>query len=309
MTNQDQDRDQAVMSYVRGRMPQDMPPDFVSSVMHEVYNTPQRRSWSGWQILAGAATMAAGVAVVAIGLSYVRPMNVGTDPSATATPTAEATRTPEPVAPSRTPDPDATPTPLPADPAWVQSPEEAFGADVQTCEKPAGEPGAPDENWRYLISFPGDWYSNPAGMYAFGDIGVEREECRLFGPEPFDPNYGSADNAGVIVEIVSGEIGIGGTVVSRTEYTVGDSVNGRAAVRFETVPDPDGLVETDPTVTWIIAAGGELPSESSEGQGTTVFSYPEPWMMISSSSADPAEFAEFVEVLDRMIATLEFLEP
>lgn len=311
MNQQDQqiqDRDPQVMSYVRSRMPDDMPPDFISSVMREVHRTPQRRGWSGWPMLAGAATVAAGVAVVAVGLSYVRPPQTGglpsASPSASAAPSVGATTSPEP---SETPVATAEPTPSNGayGPIYSQAPAVGFGADVQSCERGAGQSGSPGENVRYSISLPGDWYFNPAGTYAFGDIGAEREECRLFGPEPFDPNFGPADSAGVTIEIVSGEIGMGGTVVSRTEYTV----DGLPAVRFETVPDPDGIVATDPTVTWVVAIGDELPVESSNGQGGTVFSSSEAFLMISASSADAAEFAEHVEVLDKMVATLDILEP
>ena len=274
---------------------------------------PQRRSWSGWPILAGGATVAAAVAAVVIGLSVVRaPTDVGQDSSPTESPTrsAEPSVAPSPsaspsAAPEPTDTPEATPAPGEFGPVWSMSPEEAF-AEPQSCEGSSGEQFADQgEVIRYAIALPGEWYYNPAGSYAFGDIGVERSECRLFGPEAFDPNFGTADNAGATIEMTSGAWTIGGTVVGRTEYTV----DGVPAVRFETEPEPNGLIETDPTVTWIVAVGGELGSEKNEGPGVTTYTSSEPFLIISSSSEDPAEFDEFVDVLDRMVATLDVLEP
>ena len=298
-----QDRDRELMSYVRGRMSTDMPADFVSSVMYAVHRTPQRRSWGGWPILAGAATVAAGVAAVAIGLSVVRSPQVAEAPSPTpaASPTAtEASVTPAP-SPTATPEPtrEASPEPGAHGPIWSMPPEEAF-ADPQRCEYPVGLPPAQQvPGVRYAVSYPGDWYTNPAGTYVFIDIGVQRSECTLFGSQPFEPmESGSGDTTrtAVFVDVSpGGDFGIPGTVVSETEFTV----DGVPAVRYEFATNPEGIVVAPPSVYWIVGVGGSLPSETNE----------QPFVMLYTSSEDPAELAANADVLDRMAATFEVLEP
>ena len=66
-------------------------------------------------------------------------------------------------------------------------------------------------------------------------------------------------------------------------------------MRYEV--EPGGFV-TEPTVVWIIAIGGNLPAEGND----------QPYLAISTSSADPDELAEWTEVLDRMVATLDIGE-
>ena len=304
----DQYRDDQLMGYVRERMSDDMPPDFVFGVMRTVQNTPQRRSWSGWPILAGGATVAAAVAAVVIGLSIVRPTIVGQDPSATpatrsaqpsvaASPSASASPSLQP-----TDTPEATPTAGEFGPVWSMSPEEAF-TDPQSCVNPAAIQGAAPsgENVSYRISLPGDWFYNPAGSYAFGDIGIERAECSMFGREPFVPGLGPSGEAEINVSVVpegdttpNSNSGPGGIVTATQEYTV----DGLPAVRYEMDPNPIA-VPGEYVVLWIVGVAGQLPSEDSSL----------PSMTISASSEDPAELAELADVLDRMVATLDVLEP
>lgn len=92
---------QEVRSYVRNRMRGDLPPNFVEDVMSDVYRTPQRRrGWIGWPLLAGIATVAAGAALVAMGLSVIDGDGVGGDPTPTSSVSAspEASATPAPSA-------------------------------------------------------------------------------------------------------------------------------------------------------------------------------------------------------------------
>ncbi|MDQ3690741.1 MAG: hypothetical protein M3406_12060 [Chloroflexota bacterium] len=106
-----------VRSYVRSRMPGDLPPQFVEDVMHDVNRTSQRgRGWMGWPMLGGLATVAGAIAVVAISLSVIGDNQFGSDatptasasasPSASAVPSADETLVPEP---SISPDAAASP--------------------------------------------------------------------------------------------------------------------------------------------------------------------------------------------------------
>src|SRR5918999_1008567 len=73
--------DEEVASYVRDRMTDDLPHDFVEAVMTEVQYTPQRSGgWGGWPWIGGLATVATAAVAVAIGLSIIQP-EVGSSPS------------------------------------------------------------------------------------------------------------------------------------------------------------------------------------------------------------------------------------
>ena len=126
-------RDTDVMSYLRRRASEEMPRDFVPSVMAEVRQTPQRRPWSPWPILAGAATVAAGIAVVGVALSLARPADVAVGPSGTASPTPSAATSVHP-SPSPSPATTATPSPSAAPTPGVSATDPAAGAF--TCSLP-----------------------------------------------------------------------------------------------------------------------------------------------------------------------------
>lgn len=103
--NQRDDETEEVRSYVSQRMSGDLPPNFVEDVMQDVSRTPQRgRGWAGWPMVAGLATVAAAIAVVAIGLSIFDSNQFGSRE----TPTPSASSTPSISAP-----PNASDTPVP----------------------------------------------------------------------------------------------------------------------------------------------------------------------------------------------------
>lgn len=89
--NQRDDGTEEVRSYVRQRMSGDLPPNFVEDVMQDVNRTPQRgRGWAGWPMVAGLATVAAAIAVVAIVLPIFDNNQIGSGE----TPTPSASSTP-----------------------------------------------------------------------------------------------------------------------------------------------------------------------------------------------------------------------
>ncbi len=269
-----------VTSYMRERMSGDLPPNFVEDVMSDVHRTPQRRrSWLLSPLVAGVLTAATAVAVVGIGLSLIDRDGVGT--GETPTPSASAS-------PSATATPDATATPLPSvAPTWQMDPNEAF-QPATTCENLTGLPtqefGA---GVAYRISMPGDWFHSPW----VGD-------CMLFAPEPFEPTSPPAipEAVAIWIRVESGGNYVpDGSVISILEYTV----DGVPAIRYE-IHTEDGGVVTQRSVVWIVGVASRLPSDAIDSP---------PYLAISTSSSDIAEFEAFVDVLDRMVATLVVLEP
>ena len=55
-----------------------------------------------------------------------------------------------------------------------------------------------------------------------------------------------------------------------------------------------GFASPSPSVLWIIAVAGDLPAEGND----------QPYLAIGTGSADPDELAARVDILDRMVATL-----
>jgi hypothetical protein len=123
--NHRDDGTEEVRNYVRNRMSGDLPSQFVEDVMHDVSHTPQRgRGWTGWPMVAGLATVAAAIAVVAIGLSILDNNQVGSGE----TPTPSASSSPSISAP-----PSASETPMPepsTSPDVVASPPEVIAFEL-----------------------------------------------------------------------------------------------------------------------------------------------------------------------------------
>lgn len=285
--NQNDRCDQEVRGYVRNRMAGDVPPDFTGNVMNQVHRTDQRRRGFAWPIFTGLATVAAAVAVVVIGLGLInQPNGVASEPtpSPSASPSASPSSTPEA---SATPSPSPEPTTSDGEfgPIHSMSPEEAF-ENGQSCESPAamtttGEP----TQIGYTISFPEGWYTN--------DESETHSACTLFGPEPFEVGSDGMVPESVAIEAnlpPGGDYGPGGSSVTTQEYTV----DGVAAVRYDLRPESGGFI-TEPTIAWVIAIAGSLPGEDNT----------QPYLVISTSSADPDQFAEWTDIIDRMVATLD----
>jgi hypothetical protein len=145
---------------------------------------------------------------------------------------------------------------------------------------------------------PGDWFDH----LWVGD-------CMLFAPKPFQPDtveptgppahwfggYWVPEAAAIWILVQSGGNFVpDGSVVSTAGYTI----DGVPAMRYE-IQEAGGVV-TARGVVWVIGVAGRLPSAAIDS--------PE-YIAIATSSSDPAEFARYVDVLDRMVATLQVLAP
>lgn len=288
-----------VRDYVRQRMNREMPPDFVGEVMHEVRRTPQRSRWAGWPLVASVATVAAAVAAVGIGLSLVRPGGVGSgSPSPTVlTPSTAPSGAAETSAPSVSAEPSVSTEPVPSGPfgpVWHMAPDVAF-TDPQSCENPFGLPTAEEgENVAWRIWFPGEWHAAEAYL----------GECFWFGPQPWERNVEDPmppDEVAIVISLLDGRVTPtsaefeGGTIVSEERYTV----DGLPAIRYE-IAGSDGEFLTGDGVVWVIGVEGELP----DFDRLAIPNY----MAISTSATSAGRLVQQVEVLDRMVATLEITD-
>ena len=291
--NQNDRRDQEVREYVRNRMAGDFPPNFTGDVMNQVHRTEQRRRGIAWPIFTGLATVAAAVAVIVIGLGIInQPNGVGSEPtpSSSASPAASPSSTAGASA-SGAPSPSAEPTTGGEGefgPIHSMDPEEAF-ANGQSCGASSAITTVGTEtDIGWTISFPEGWSTN--------EETESRSACTLFAPEPFE--FGTDGTYPQTVAIVGdmppgGDFSTGGEIIRTDEYTV----DGVAAVRYE-VAASDGGFSPDPAVLWIIAIAGNLPAEGND----------QPYLSLSTGSSDPDELAMRVDVLDRMVATLDIGE-
>ena len=261
--------------------------------MSDVHRTPQRRrGWGGWPVLAGLVTVAAAAALVIVVLPLLDGDGVGEGPTPSASASVETSASSVPseapsAAESASASADPTEEPIGEfGPIWSMTPEEAFGA-ARSCENPGAitSVGSPTDD-RYGISMPEDWHFNTA----FDNWA----ECTLFGPEPIEPTSDGTTPEGAVIVInlpPGGDFMPDGSSVETEEYTV----DGVAAVRYTI--QPGGFV-TAPTVVWIVAINGQLPAEGNDM----------PYLAVQTSSSDADELQRNVDVLDRMIATLDILE-
>lgn len=295
--NEPDDGTRKVRDYVSQRMNTEMPPDFVGGVMSEVRQTPQRGRWRGWPLAASFATIAAAVAVVGIGLSLV---DDGDGVGSSVEPSASVGASPS-VAPSQaseTAEPSVSPEPLPSGefgPIWRMQPGEAF-ADSQSCENPFGLPTAEEgENVAWRIWLPGGWYT--AESY----IG----ECFWFGPQPWEQDLEDPippEEVAIVISLLDGRVTPtssefeGGTITGEVRYTV----DGLPAIRYE-IDGSDGEFLTGDGVVWIIGVEGELPVFA---EGAAIPNY----MAIFTSATGAGALVQQVEVLDRMVATLDITD-
>lgn len=281
--------DVRIRDYVRRRLMYEVPPDLVASIHREVDQTPQRRRPSvAWPVyLAGVV---AGGALIAAVLLWSGPADdIGATPtpvpSATASP-GRGSPTPSPGAtPGVTAEPTSTPTatasPTPSDaygPAHQLEPEDAF-SEPDECEN--GTAG-------YRISMPDDWFFNTE----FDGF----DACQWFAPTTYTVTDAATipDEVAIVLSVQEGgDFGPGGEVVQRDEYTVA----GRPAVRYEVAGEPGGFAP-ERSVIWTIGIDGELPSENATGN----------WLMARTGTDRGGDLDESIDVLDRMIATLELFE-
>jgi hypothetical protein len=266
-----------------------MPPDFVGGVMNEVRQTPQRTRWSGWPLVATLATAAAAVAAVGIGLGLVDGRNGVGSVSPSPTPISQ---------PSATPAPSVSAEPLPSGPfgpVWQMDPDLAFG-DSQSCENMAGLPSVElGENVAWRIWLPGAWYT--AESY----IG----ECFWFGPQPWEQDLEDAippQGVAIAISLLDGRVTPtspefeGGSITAEEPF----SVDGMPAIRYE-IQGSDGEYLHGDGVVWIIGVEGEMPVFR---EGAAIQNY----MSIFTSATGAGRLVQQIEVLDRMVATLDILD-
>ena len=144
--------------------------------------------------------------------------------------------------------------------------------------------GPTDLAW--TVAYPEDWSTN-------AEASDFRSACTLFDSEP----VGASDDQSTVAIATEaqpgGDFTTDGSEVSTTEYTV----DGIPAIRYEVEPADGGFV-TSPMVVWVVGISGTLPAEGND----------QPYLIFQTYSDDPAEFAAWTEVLDRMVATLDIGE-
>lgn len=168
----------------------------------------------------------------------------------------------------------APPGPPPAEEPVPTEPTAPAEELAQRCE---------NEEAGFAVAYPGHWHTNS------GDVAPA---CSFFDPEPFEvPEATEAVGVAAIhvyrdpvaFDVVTGEV-MGIEILAREEIEVA----GRPAVRRETEATGEGLLDAGTrAVEYVVDLGG----------GETLFA--------SSHDVHGAGFAERVEVLDRMMETLE----
>jgi hypothetical protein len=229
---------------------------------------------------------------VVIGLNLADSGGVGDQPSASsasesAAPSASATEEP-PASPSEEPTVTPSAAPLPSEgefgPIHSMTPEEAF-PNAQVCENPGAVVNAEPTDIDWRMAFPADWYTNEGN--------AARSACTAFAPVPFQVSGdGQMPESVVIVADVppGGDFSTDGEILATEEYTV----DGVAAVRYEIGRSEAGFGAED-GILWVVAIEGGLPAVGND----------RPYLIIGTGSNDPTDYAERVDILDRMIATLD----
>lgn len=223
--------------------------DLADRLLEQTAQTPQRRSWlRGWAIPALSAAAVAGVAIV-IGLQL-----------------GGLVRGPEGsmgIGPSGVPNPSPSGT---------------------AAAPPAGMTPCANPTDGYAVSYPADWYANPAIAAPEGLDPVAA--CRFFAEEPFEirPNAGVPASVAITFQVVPDVRPAAGTLVAGEEQT---TVGGHAALVRE--------VET--------GAGAFMPA------GTLIYEYfvalDEGFLLVSTDSSRDGDYAEHTRMIDRMMETLQ----
>ena len=180
-------------------------------------------------------------------------------------------------------------------PVWEMDPVTAF-AEPASCENLAGLPTQEfGENVAWRISYPADWSAQEAYI----------GECMWFGPEPWDADLENPvppEEVAIVISVLDGRVTPGsqefegGSVVREQEYTVA----GAPAIRYE-IAGSDGELLVGDGVIWVVGVQGQLP----DFDEITVRNY----LVIHTSSRDSGALEQHVDVLDRMVATLEIPAP
>ena len=234
--------------------------------------------------------------VVAVLSSCAAPASEGA--SATATPTStDAHPSQSPVSSAgQTASPKASALPSGLyGPLWELDPAIAFQAPA-SCENLAGAPTMEfGQNVAWGISYPNDWSAQESYL----------GECMWFGAEPWEPDLEAQvppDVVAIVIRVLDGRVTPnshefeGGSVTREQEFTVA----GAPAVRYE-ISGADAEFLMGDGVIWVVGVEGELPDFNE-------LSIPY-YLVIYTSSPDSGALAQKVEILDRMVATLQILTP
>jgi hypothetical protein len=249
-------------------------PHLVDRIFQRTAETRQRRGWGGVALVAAFSAVAAGVAVLVIGLQLgnllppdrnvgVDPSTVVAEPSASASPSRATSRSPSP------------------------SPSVEGVPDGQRCT---------NDELGFSVEYPADWWANEAVVPDDAAL-TPIPACTYFAEEPVElqPNAGLPGGIAVIVDVADEPAGPGPTsveVVERRET----QVDGRPAVVEELEWTED---------TGFQRAGDRMYSyriQLAEG-GTLVVATD-----TSVSGADERTYAEHRDVLDRMMESLSFTD-
>ena len=180
-------------------------------------------------------------------------------------------------------------------PVWELDPATAF-QESASCENLAGAPTQEfGQNVAWRISYPSDWSTQESYL----------GPCMWFGPEPWEPDLEAPappDEVAIVISVLDGRVTPnspefqGGSVTGEQEYTVA----GAPAVRYE-ISGSDGDFLVGDGVIWVIGVEGELP----DFDELAIRNY----LVIYTRSPDSGALAQHVEILDRMVATLQILTP
>lgn len=237
------------------------------------------------------------VLAVALLTSCATPAEDGASDPAMTTPSDSVSPSPSPAdsaGPTASPEPSALPSGM-YGPVWEMDPSSAF-QDPASCENLFGLPTQESgQNVAWRISYPSDWSAQE------GYTG----ECMWFGPEAWEPNPEEPippDEVAIVISVLDGRVTPnspefeGGSVTREQEFTVA----GAPALRYE-ISGADGEFLAGDGVIWVLGVEGELP----DFDEVTIRNY----LVIYTSSPDAGALAQNVDILDRMVATLQIPAP
>jgi hypothetical protein len=151
------------------------------------------------------------------------------------------------------------------------------------------------DNVAWRIWRPGSWVTQEA--YTGG--------CMWFGAEAWDldpDGVAPPEEVAIVISVLDGRVTPtsqefeGGTITGEERFTV----DGLPAVRYE-IEGSEGEFLNGDGVVWIIGVEGELPVFV-EGGGVPNY------MSIFTSATEAGRLVQQVEVLDRMVATLQITD-
>ena len=248
------------------------PPGLADRCLGRTAAVEQRRGWGGLGF--GPALAAAAVVLIAIvvGLRLGNLLPVAEQP-----PVGSA-----PVSASPTPSANPTPSsPPPASPEPTVTPSPETFPDGNRCR---------NETLGFEVAYPADWFANEA---VEPDVeGLDPvEACRYFSDEPMEirPNAGLPATVAIVFNLVEEEPPASGNTLSSEEVTVA----GRPA-----------------TVTEIEGTGdGPFFAEGDFSYGYRITLENGQFLLAATHYANEGDYEGHKEVLDRMMETLDLIDP